>query len=68
MTPEQQAEIDALSLEAMLRIWRFGRTDTQPLLNGKAGEYLQQRMFGWRNRDNDAWVAASKAVGWGTPE
>jgi len=62
-TPELKAEIDAMTLEEMIRKWRFAPI-SDPLLQNEAGEYLQKRMFEIRDADNDTWVATSKSVGW----
>ena len=62
MTPEQKAQIDNASTTELLRKWRHGGGG--PLFRGECGEYYQKVLFGRRDADPGAWVAASKEVGW----
>jgi hypothetical protein len=64
MTPEQKERIDRMDIEDLLRIWRFAAPGTEPLLQGQCGNYFSERMFGLRDKDNAAWVRASKSLGW----
>lgn len=63
MTPEQKAWIDSAGLETLLSKWRFAKSG-DPFLQGDTGEYFSKIMFGMRDADNEAWVRASKSVGW----
>ena len=63
MTEEQRKEIDYMPLEDMLRRWRYAPAG-DPQFQGERGEYFAQVMSAKRARDNGAWVAASKAIGW----
>lgn len=59
---EPRAQIDSLSYEQLLAMWRFA-----PLgdirFQGEHGEYIRQRMAELRKQGVDT-VAASKKVGW----
>jgi hypothetical protein len=63
MTKEQKTWIDNATLEDLLSKWRFAPSG-DPMLQGEYGEYYSKVMFGKRDADNAAWVAASKFVGW----
>lgn len=63
MTPEQQKAIEDMPLEEMLRRWRNAPAGDQQF-QGERGEYFAQVMSAKRAKDNGAWVAASKAIGW----
>jgi len=63
MTDAEKLEwIAKASLEDLLRKWRFG--PNEGFFTGEVGDAYSKRMFGMRDADNDAWVRASKAVGW----
>lgn len=64
LTPEMKAEIDAMSYEDLLRGWRFAKIGDERF-QGEVGEYWGKRMFGLRDADPAAAVAASKRIGWG---
>ena len=64
MTPEHKAWIDNASLETLLRKWRFAPAG-DPLLANDTGTYFSKVMFAMRDKDNAAWVRASKNIGWG---
>jgi len=63
LTVEEKATIDAMGLEEMLRLWRFGASDPS-YFEGERGKYFSSRMFGLRGTDPAAWTAASKQIGW----
>lgn len=63
MTPEQKKWIDESTLVELLSKWCSSESE-DPMMQGEAGAYLQKRMFKMRDEDNDAWVRASKQVGW----
>ena len=65
LTPELKAEIDALSLEDLLRRWRFHSLGAEPF-QGESGDYYASRLAEVRSADPAGWTAASKAVGWGS--
>lgn len=59
MTPELKREIDALSREAMARLWRFAPAG-HPMLADEAGKYFERRF-----RELGGFSPAiSKAIGW----
>ncbi len=60
MTPEQKAQIDAMSRFELCRLWRLSE-DSNPLLQGEAGAYFQKRMTELGGFS----PAISKALGWG---
>lgn len=64
LTPELKAEIDAKSVEEILRLVRFEPVGS-PWFCGDCGPYVTKRLSELRSQDNDAYVAASKAIGWG---
>ena len=57
-------KIDALSIEELLRDHRFAPIGST-MFQGKEGEYRIKRLSELRNKDNDAYVNASKSIGWG---
>ena len=63
MTTKQKSWIDNASLVELLRKWRHSPAGGE-MFQGETGEYYSKRMFGLRDADPAAWVAASKEVGW----
>ena len=63
MTLAEKDCIDRWSLESLLTIWRFSEPGNR-WLRGDTGKYFADVMFAKRDADHDAWVRASKAVGW----
>lgn len=63
LSPEDKAAIDAMSVEHMVRKWRFAPVGT--FGNDPRSLYFQERLERIKAEDKDAWVAASKLVGWG---
>lgn len=61
LTPTVQEQIDSMSPQALLKTWRFAPLG-DPLLQGESGDYIAQRLQ--RVREEEDWVALSKAVGW----
>jgi hypothetical protein len=64
--PEMLAWINGASLVDLLRKWRFARPG-DPFFQGFVGEHYSKVMFGKRATDPEAWVNASKQVGWDAP-
>lgn len=62
LTPENKAHIDALSLEELLRRWRFAPSGDE-WFQGETGKYWSLVMFKKRDQDGVAWTAASKKIG-----
>lgn len=63
LTPESKAQIDAMSVYDLLHVVRFAPIGDARLQDGN-GEYLMKRLAELRAQDNDAYVAASKEMGW----
>lgn len=63
LTPAAKAEIDAMSLYDMLRVWRFAPGGDARFM-GARGDYYQSRMFALRRESPDEWVRCSKEIGW----
>jgi len=63
LTPELKAEIDAKDVEELLRRVRYAPPGST-LFAGESGEYWFKRLDELRSQDNDAYVAASKRIGW----
>ena len=62
LTPEIKKEIDAMSYEDLLIIWRFTPVG-DPWFQGETGEYWGERMAQLRKQGVDH-VGASKKIGW----
>ena len=63
LTPEIKVQIDALSVYDLLYAHRFASVG-DPCFQGEQGEYRMRRLAELRNQDNDAYVRASKDMGW----
>jgi hypothetical protein len=63
LTPFNKEYIDSLSVFSLLQNWRFAHSDN-PWFQGETGQYWADRMAELRNKDNDAYVQASKDIGW----
>jgi hypothetical protein len=63
MTPEKKAEIDRLGVYTLLHDNRFAPIG-DPRFQGEEGEYRMERLAYVRSLDNDAYVRASKDMGW----
>ena len=64
MSDKIKKQIDEMSYESMLRLWRNAPSG-DPMFQGETGIYYKEVMF--RKRDEvgpDAHVAASKSIGW----
>ena len=66
MTPEDEWWIDNASLEALLRRWRFAPCG-DPIFEGDAAGYYEERMESLRRENPEEWTAASKRIGWEKP-
>lgn len=65
LSPTNKNEIDKLDLVELLRIWRFAPPG-DPRMQGETGKYIAERMQDLRAAAGgaQAWVSASKEVGW----
>lgn len=63
LTPEAQAEIDALSYEQLLSAWRFAKSG-DIRFQGARGIYWLVRLVELQAADPAGAVAASKNIGW----
>ena len=63
LTPERKAEIDGMNVYTLLYGVRFSRIG-DPKMQGEAGEYWRKRLGELRDKDPDAYVSASKTMGW----
>ena len=68
LTPDNRAHIAALTLEELLRRWRFAPVG-DPWFQGETGSYWARRMTALRaaSGEDAAHVRASKAIGWEQP-
>jgi len=63
LTPERKAVIDRMSIHDLLAGNRFAPIGDKRF-QGEHGQYWLKRMSELRSQDNDAWVTASKSLGW----
>lgn len=63
LTPKNKEFIDSLSIKDLLSNWRFAHSNNL-WFQGETGQYWSDRMAELRNKDNDAYVQASKDIGW----
>lgn len=63
LTPELKAEIDSHDVYTLLRCVRFAPIGDQ-MFQGESGEYWMKRLAEVRRQDNEAYVRASKQMGW----
>jgi len=63
LTPELKAQIDSKSIYALLHGVRFTPSGSE-MFQDESGEYWLKRLAELRDRDNDAFVRASKDMGW----
>ena len=63
LTEEFRTRVDTATLEELLRGWRHAPIG-HPDFQGERGRYWSDRLFSLRDADQDAWVRASKIVGW----
>ncbi len=63
LTDELKAKIDSYSVYTLLQKVRFAPIG-DPLMCGEVGDYWMNRLATLRNQDNDAYVKASKDIGW----
>ena len=61
-----KAIIDGMTYEDLLRRWRFAPPG-DPMFQGDAGKYYEDRMQTLRDSDSGDAVAASKRIGWERP-
>lgn len=65
MTAKEKNWIDNASIYALLSKWRFSPIGSPYFQDRERAAYFQKVMTEKRNADNDAWVRASKDLGWG---
>ena len=63
LTEELKREIDGKTIVEILRKVRFAPSG-DPMFEGDSGTYWMGRMADLRTKDNAAYVAASKMLGW----
>jgi hypothetical protein len=63
MTEETKKNIDSMSYESMLSLWRSAPSG-HPYFQGEIGQYYKEVMFKKRDANPSGAVAASKSVGW----
>jgi hypothetical protein len=63
LTPELKNEIDLMGVYGLLHGVRFHRAGAE-CMQGESGEYWMKRLAELREQDNDAYVRASKDMGW----
>lgn len=63
LTPELKATIDGKSIYALLHGVRFSPAGSE-MFQGESGDYWIKRLNELRDLDNDAFVRASKDMGW----
>ena len=61
LTPERKERLDSMSLEELLRMWRFAPLG-DPWMEGETGNYALERMKELKKQEN--WSLVSKRVGW----
>ena len=62
---EAKKQIDQMSYQEMLQIWRHGSAGENPLLAGSIGKYFKDTMFEKKAQlSHEEQVATSKIVGW----
>ena len=64
LTSDLEQEINKMNIVELLRKWRFAPIG-DPLLQGESGAHLGARLSELCSKDPDAYVRASKALGWG---
>jgi len=63
LTNELKTKIDAMSVYTLLCKQRFAPAG-DPFYEGESGKYAMNRLADLRSQDNNAYVAASKELGW----
>ena len=63
LTPELKNQIDAMTMYTLLYKNRFAPSG-DPLFEGESGEYFLRKLSEKREADSDAFVSASKSMGW----
>jgi hypothetical protein len=61
LTEKSKNKIDNMSLEELLRVWRFAPLG-DPWMEGETGDYISKRMKELKKQENFSLV--SKRVGW----
>lgn len=62
-TPEDKARIDLLSVYQLLETVRYAPVGDERM-SGEAGDYWLRRLTEVRAQNEEAYVAASKEIGW----
>ena len=63
LTEDLKAKIDAMSLEELMRKWRFAPAG-DPMFQGESGQYYAHRLARLKAENHEAAVGASKRIGW----
>ena len=58
-----KTKIDNMTITQLLHKYRFGKIG-DPIFQGDSGVYLSEKLFTARAADPEAWVRASKEIGW----
>lgn len=66
LTPENKAYIDSCDIHTLLFRVRFAPIG-DPWFQGETGDYWMDRLSTVRAQDEDAYIRASKDMGWGRP-
>lgn len=64
MTREEKDWIDKATVYQLLSKWRFSPIGSPYFWEKERADYFQKVMSEKRSADNDAWVRASKDLGW----
>lgn len=63
LTPEIKLTIDRMNVQELLHGVRFAPIGDERF-QGERGEYWLKRLAALRSQDNNAYVQASKTIGW----
>ena len=63
LTKKLQLKINQMTIEELLQKIRFAPPG-DPLFTGNSGTYVMNRVLELRTKNHDAFIAASKQVGW----
>jgi hypothetical protein len=63
LTPARKAQIDNMTLEDLLRHWRFAPVGAFEM-GDPTSDYFANRMYELKSEQPGAWTAASKRLGW----
>ena len=63
MTPELQRNIEAMTVKQLLSTWRFA-PGGDPRMQGESGAAYARQLAIKRSEDPEAYIRASKELGW----